>query len=133
VPGDSEDEWRQQISSAIPSASVVIGFVHARNSPYLRAEWQVAQSSGTPLLLILAEDSPWLSGAAELAGVPCVDARLLQNSDADHADTWSQLSALIGRGVVSSRRLGANVTPVGVDLARYRRLLDSLDRSSGTV
>jgi hypothetical protein len=94
----------------------------------------VAQTSGIPLLLILAEDSPWLSGATELAGVPCVDARLLQNSDADHADTWSQLSALIGRGVGSSRRLGANVTPiVGADLARYRRLLDSLDRSSGTA
>ena len=92
-----EDEWRRQAGADIPSASIAIGFAYARNNRFLRDEWRIALSSGIPLLLIVAEDSPWLSSATELAGVPRFDMRKWRDSETEYA--CSQLFDLLGEGV----------------------------------
>jgi hypothetical protein len=96
-PADTEEGWRRQVASTVPSASIAIGFAYTRNSRYLREEWLVARASGVPLLLIIAEDSPWLSQTPALATVPCFDMREWRDPAAFSA-AWSGLVALVGDG-----------------------------------
>jgi hypothetical protein len=95
---DSEEEWRRNIASAIPSVGVVVGFADARNSPYLRQEWRVALSNGVPLILMIAEETPWLSTASELDSAPRFDMREWHSSEAEYSRLWSQISTFFGEG-----------------------------------
>jgi TIR domain/AAA ATPase domain len=95
---DSEEEWRRNIASAIPSVGVVVGFAYARNSPYLRQEWRVALSNGVPLILMIAEETPWLSTASELDSAPRFDMREWHSSEAEYSRLWSQISTFFGEG-----------------------------------
>jgi len=113
-----EDEWRRHAGANIPSASIAIGFAYARNSPYLREEWGIALSSGIPLLLIVAEDSPWLSSATELAGVPCFDMRKWRNAETEYLCACSQLFDFLGEGVPSSGRSQVSDVAGRLDLSK---------------
>jgi hypothetical protein len=108
----NDTEWKQLMTANIPSMSVVIGFTYTRNSPYLQEEWRVARANGVPLVLIMAEESPWLTGTPHLAGVPCFDMRQWRNSSEAYVVAFSYLSALIGKGTAIAQAggfLGENV------------------------
>ena len=100
---DTEAEWKQNFTSNTPSMSVVIGFTYTRNSPYLQEEWRLTRANGVPLILIMAEDSPWLSETPHLAGIPCFDMREWRDSPEAYQAAFSQLSALIGEATTQTR------------------------------
>jgi hypothetical protein len=114
-PVASDAEWKQLLMDNIPSMSLVIGFSYTRNSPYLQEEWRIARANGVPLILIMAEESPWLTGTPHLAGVPCFDMRQWRNSSEAYVVALSQLLALIGKdppGAQAARFLSENVAPI---------------------
>ena len=123
-PIDDEGEWMQNFTSHIPSMSLIIGFTFTRNSPYLREDWRLARANGVPLILIMAEDSPWLSDYPYLAGVPCFDMRQWRNSPEAYQSAWSQLSALIGEAI--------QMTPAApLRVADYKKLMIPRPQSDG--